>query len=232
MPDRLFRRYAIYYTPAPSPLARFGAAWLGHDIASGTSVFHPQNIKGLPAAITDLTETPRRYGFHATIKPPFRLAADASPEALMDALEQFCADQPPVALDGAELARFGRFLAIAATGDTAALTRLAAHTVHQFDIFRAPPNAAEIARHQRPQISAAEAKNLRLWGYPHVMEQFRWHMTLTGKRPARETAQIQTALAPIIAPMLAPPPVIDALSLVGEDADGGFHLIHRAPLRG
>ncbi len=64
------------------------------------------------------------------------------------------------------------------------------------------------------------------------MEQFRWHMTLTGKRPARETAQTQIALAPRMAQLLAPPPVIDALSLVGEDADGFFHLIHRAPLIG
>ncbi len=232
MPARPFCRYAIYYTPALGPLAQFGAAWLGHDIASGAPTAHSQGIEGLPAPIAELSKAPRRYGFHATIKPPFRLSPGASQEALIRAVEQFCADQPPVALDGAELARLGRFLAIIATGDTSALTRLAAHIVRQLDSFRAPQNADEIARHQRPQMGAAKAENLRLWGYPHVMDQFRWHMTLTGKRPARETAQIQIALAPIIAPLLAPPPVIDALSLVGEDADGFFHLIRRVPLTG
>src|SRR5680860_502518 len=101
MPARPFCRYAIYYTPAPGPLAQFGAAWLGHDIASGTPMAHSQGIEGLPAPIAELSKAPRRYGFHATIKPPFRLSPGASQEALIRAVEQFCADQPPVTLDGA-----------------------------------------------------------------------------------------------------------------------------------
>jgi hypothetical protein len=79
-------------------------------------------------------------------------------------------------------------------------------------------------------MSTAQAENLRLWGHPHVTDQFRWHMTLTGRHPAPEMAHIQAALAPVLAPLLAPPPVINALSLVGEDEAGHFRLIYRAAL--
>ena len=230
MPDPAFRRYAIYYTPPDGPLARFGAAWLGWNIALGQSEPHPEGITGLPAPIAQLSETPRRYGFHATIKPPFRLAQGAQPEALNDALTSFCATRAPVTLDGIGLARLGRFLAIVPTGNTDALDRLAADTVRQLDPFRAALTPAEVARHTHPRMNAAQSENLHLWGYPHVMDQFRWHMTLTGKRPAPEATRTQAALAPVLAPLLSRPLVIDALSLVGEDSDGFFHFIHRAPL--
>ncbi|WP_324751484.1 DUF1045 domain-containing protein [Roseovarius sp. Pro17] len=230
MPDPALYRYGIYYTPPDGALACFGAAWLGWNIASGQSAPHPEDITGLPTSIAELTETPRRYGFHATIKPPFRLAQGAQPEALYDALANFCAARTPVTLDGTKLARLGRFVAIVPTGDTGALDRLAADTVRQLDPFRAALTAAEIARRTHPRMSAAQSENLHRWGYPHVMDQFRWHMTLTGKRPAPEAARVQAALTPALAPLLARPLVIDALSLVGEDNDGFFHLIHRAPL--
>ena len=68
-----FDRYAIYFTPQGS-LAEAGAAWLGWDLARGRTVAHP-DVAGLDVAA--LTETPRKYGLHATIKPPFVLAEGA-----------------------------------------------------------------------------------------------------------------------------------------------------------
>ncbi|MGL6208804.1 MAG: DUF1045 domain-containing protein, partial [Paracoccaceae bacterium] len=68
-------RYAIYYAPETGDLADFTAAWLGWDPVLGQAVPHPQ-IEGRPHAVADLTATPRKYGFHGTIKPPFHLAED------------------------------------------------------------------------------------------------------------------------------------------------------------
>ena len=99
-----FKRYAIYYLPEPGPLAAFGAAWLGWDAASGQDMAHPR-IDGLPLPVEHITDTPRKYGLHATIKPPFRLAPGTTENALNDALAAFCADQPPVTLDGLDLAQ-------------------------------------------------------------------------------------------------------------------------------
>ena len=231
MPKSAYRRYAIYYTP-PGPLARFGAEWLGWDIAKGRSPAQRPDVPGLPAAIDTLTETPRRYGFHATIKPPFRLAPSQSEVALTDALSLFCATRSPACTAGLELARLGRFLALVPQGDTAGLNTLAADVVRGFDGFRAEPTAAEIARHNSPSLSAEQIENLHRWGYPHVMDSFRWHMTLTGKHPRAEAATTLAALAPVLAPLLPRPFTLDALSLVGEDASHRFHLIHRIPLTG
>lgn len=230
MPEPVFRRFAIYYIPPPGPLARFGAEWLGWDIAAGAPAARRADIPGLPAPLDALTEAPRRYGFHATIKPPFRLAPGQTEAALTATLREVCAARAPVTTAGLEIASLGRFLALTPRGDTSALTALAADIVRALDLFRATPTAAETARHQRATLSAAQTENVRLWGNPHVMDSFRWHMTLTGKRPRAEAEQTRAALAPMLAPLLRPLR-IDALSLVGEDATGHFHQIHSAPLR-
>ena len=73
---------------------------------------------------------------------------------------------------------------------------------------------------------------LQRWGYPHVMEEFRFHMTLTGSLPAAELAAVEAVLAPRLALLLPAPFAIDALTLLGEDADGRFHQISRAALTG
>lgn len=231
-----FRRYAIYYTPPPGPLAGFGAAWLGWDIAAGRTVDHRTDIAGLPASLDALTETPRRYGFHATVKPPFHLAAGQTQAALSTALAAFSRSHAPAPLPTLEIARLGRFVAIVPAddraGDTAAINALAAAAVRQLDDFRAPPSEADIARHQSAKLTADQIRTLHRWGYPHVMQHYRWHMTLTGKHPRAVAEETRTALIPALAPLLAPPPIIDALSLVGEDSSGHFHLIRREPLTG
>ncbi|HEY9040241.1 MAG TPA: DUF1045 domain-containing protein [Roseovarius sp.] len=232
MPRTAYRRYAIYYTPPPGPLARFGAEWLGWDIAEGRRPAARPGVPGLPATMDALTETPRRYGFHATIKPPFRLAAAQTGAALTAALSAFCATRAPACASGLELARLGRFLALVPVGDAGSIDSLAADVVRDFDVFRAPPTAAEIARYDRPNLRAVQSRNLQRWGYPHVMDSFRWHMTLTGKHSRADIAKTHAALAPALAPLLPRPFSLDALSLVGEDASGNFNLVQRIPLEG
>ncbi len=232
MPLSAYRRYAIYYTPPPGPLARFGAEWLGWDIAEGCSPAARPDIRGLPADMDTLTETPRRYGFHATIKPPFRLAPTQTEAALTAALSAFCATRAPACAAGLELARLGRFLALVPVGDTGSINTLAADVVRDLDVFRAAPTAAEIARYDSPNLSAVQSRNLHRWGYPHVIDSFRWHMTLTGKHSRADIAKIHAALTPALTPLLPRPYTLDALSLTGEDAVGNFHLIRRIPLTG
>lgn len=221
-----FTRYAIYFTPAPGPLAAFGAAWLGWDPVRGAPCVHP--AMDLPLA--EITATPRKYGLHATMKPPFRLAPGQSEEALVEALGTFCAGRAPVALDTLELARLGRFLALRPVGDVRALNTLAADTVRAFEPYRAPLTEAELARRRGKGLSFGHEANLRDWGYPYVMDAFRFHITLTGDLPPDTLDMVQTALGPVLAPLLLRPFVIDALSLMGEDREGRFHLIHRHTL--
>ena len=226
-----FKRYAIYYAPEPGPLAAFGAAWLGWDPAAGEEVAHPA-LAALRRPAAELTETPRKYGFHGTIKPPFRLADRQSAEALHEAAQALCARLAPVTLEGLELSRLGSFLALTPRGETGALAELAATVVEELDPFRAPPSEAEIARRNPDRLSPAQRALLEKWGYPYVLEEFRFHLTLTGRLDAQDAADTEAALAPVLAPLLPVPFRVDSLCLFGEAEDGRFHLLHRYTLSG
>ncbi|MDX5413051.1 MAG: DUF1045 domain-containing protein [Rhodobacterales bacterium] len=223
-----FQRYAIYVMP-DGPLADFGAAWLGWDALAGRAVDHPA-MADLPRPLAEITATPRKYGFHATMKPPFRLAEDTSPAALMTDVAALCDRLQPVTLDGLKLSRLGGFLALTPEGDTSALNALAAEAVTAPDRHRAPPTAAELARRRKAGLSPAQEENLTRWGYPHVLGEFRFHITLTGNLPRQQAETVAQHLAPHLAPLLPRPWTIDSLCLMGEDRGGLFHLIHRYPL--
>ena len=223
-----FDRYAIYYTPQGS-LAEAGAAWLGWDVARGRAVAHPE-VAGLDVAA--LTQTPRKYGLHATIKPPFVLAEGTTADGLLAEFEALCTRLSPVTLDGLALTPLGRFLALTPEGGTAALNAMAAEVVRGLDTFRAPPSEADLARRRQANLTPAQEANLTKWGYPYVMEAFRFHITLTGKLPKGDLPQVTAALAPYITPHLPQPFILDSLTLVGQAEDGMFHEVHRAALSG
>lgn len=219
------KRYAIYYAPEPGPFADFTARWLGWDAAKGCPQPHPA-VTALPRPVAEITATPRRYGFHGTIKPPFRLAPGQTAAGLDAACAALAATLRPVPQEGLRLSRLGGFLALTPVGDTTALSGLAATVVRDLDRFRAPPTQAEIARRNPDRLSPRQRALLDQWGYPHVMEEFRFHLTLTGDLGAEADA-VAAALGPWLAPILPRPFVIRGLCLFGEAADGLFHLMHR-----
>ncbi|WP_299701775.1 DUF1045 domain-containing protein [uncultured Tateyamaria sp.] len=226
----MFKRYAIYYTPEPgTPLADFGARWLGWDSAGGVACAHP-DIGDLDVAA--VTETPRKYGFHGTIKPPFRLSEGQTADALKAALAVLCSDATAVSLDGLALARLGRFLALVPSGDASSLGVLAARAVQELDVFRAPPTDTELAKRRGANLSAAQDAYLVRWGYPYVLDQFRFHLTLSGKLDKPTITRVETALAPALAEFELSPYRIDGLTLLGEDENGLFHQIRRYALTG
>ncbi|MCL4189510.1 MAG: DUF1045 domain-containing protein [Rhodobacteraceae bacterium] len=226
-----FKRYAIYSAPPPGPLAGFAAAWLGWDAAAGRPAAHP-DLPGLPRPLAEITAAPRRYGFHGTIKPPFRLAPSATAAALAAAVAKLCARLAPVRLPGLRLAPLEGFLALLPEDGQGPLGALAAAAVEGLDGFRAAADADETARRLAAGLTPAQAALLARWGYPHVMEEFRFHMTLTGPLAPAERDAVAAVLAPRLGPLLPRPFVIADLCLMGEDDDGRFHLLARYPLGG
>ena len=224
-----FRRYAVYVTLPPGELADVTAAWLGWDVEAGRTVPHPE-IPGLDVAA--ITETPRKYGFHGTVKPPMRLADGTAPEALAADLEALCQSLAPVTLDGLHVSRLGSFLALVPVGDAASLSALAAAVVKGLDAHRAAPSEAELTRRRANGLSPAQEANLIRWGYPYVMAEFRYHMTLSGRLSEDMTTRAIAELEPLLGPVLPRPFTITDLSLVGEGDDGFFRLIHRYTLSG
>ena len=217
----MFERYAVYYTPAGS-LATAGAAWLGWDSAAGKELPHP-DIKGLD--LTAITETPRKYGIHGTLKPPFFLAEGVTEEALIGEVSAMARRLRPVILDGLCVSRLGKFLALTPEGDQDALAHLAAQVVMELDHFRAPPSEAELARRRQTSLSVAQEKHLADWGYPYVLDQFRFHITLTGR--LRLPENVMPHAERYFGPILPKPFILDALTLLGQSEDGRFRHISR-----
>ncbi|TBN42029.1 DUF1045 domain-containing protein [Paracoccus subflavus] len=226
MPDA--KRFAVYYAPRPGAFADRAACWLGRDPETGDRRTQPD--LGLPAA--EITAEPRRYGFHGTIKPPFRLAPGAAPADLDRALRVLAARSKPVTMPGLRIANLDGFLAFVPLGDTAALQRLGETVVRDLDPLRAPLTEAEIARRRPHRLSPRQRDLLDQWGYPFVMEEFRFHLTLTDRLPAALAMQAQAVLLAHFAPVLPRPFVIADLCLFEEPEDGLFRLVHRYALTG
>lgn len=219
------KRFAIYYAPRDGAFADAAAAWLGWDARSGQATAQP-DLDGLAAA----TAEPRRYGFHGTIKPPFRLREGRSPDELAAAVRALAASLSPVRLDGLKMERLEGFLALIPAGDTAALRALAAQVVQDLDGFRAPLTAAEIARRRPDSLTIRQRELLEVFGYPYVMEEFQFHLTLSGRLDGLAAQSVHEAATRHFAGLLPQPFLIEDLCLFGEDADNRFHLLHRYPL--
>lgn len=223
-----FHRFAVYFVPPPGALAEFGAAWLGRDLRRGAAAPQPR-LAGLDLAA--LTAAPRRYGFHATLKAPFRPLAGVDGRALVAGLRQVARGMAPVRLSGGlRLAQPGGFLALAPAQDSAELQALAARLVRGMDPFRAPLTPEDRARRRPETLTPRQRAHLDRWGYPWIFADFRFHMTLTG--PVADPAPVIAALTPQLPTDLDDDLTIAQVSLVGEDAAGLFHWIADAPLRG
>ncbi|MEM1352692.1 MAG: DUF1045 domain-containing protein [Pseudomonadota bacterium] len=224
----MFQRYAVYFTP-DSELAQLGAAWLGWDCAHGLSI-KPPRIEGIddPHA---LTATPRKYGMHGTIKPPFFLASEKTAANLQEDFSALCCDLAPVSLPGLKVASLGRFLALVPQSASPELSDLAARVVRELDAYRAPPSDAELEKRRQARLTATQDVNLRTWGYPYVMDEFRFHITLT-ERISGPSDQIKQSLRTYFPKQLLEPFQIDSLTLVGQAADENFHEIVRFRLKG
>jgi len=225
-----FKRYGLYVVPEGA-LYRAGADWLGWDSVAGEEVAQP-DLPGLPDAPEAMTAIPRKYGFHGTIKPPFHLAEGTDAEGLDAAAREFCATQSPVVIPKLAVRRLGGFVAMVPEAPSAALVAMAAATVEALDPFRAPPSEAELTKRRRSGLTERQEALLARWGYPYVAEEFRFHMTLTGKLAPEAADTARDVLAAHFAPHMPAPFTIDSLCLMGEDAEGRFHLIHRYTFSG
>jgi hypothetical protein len=131
------------------------------------------------------------------------------------------------------LRRLGRFLALVPDGPAPAVLALAARLVAEFDDFRAPPDAAELARRRAHRLTPAHEANLTRWGYPYVMDAFRFHVTLSGALDAATLDRLEAILAPLVARFTAAPLTLGELALFEQpDATAPFVLTRRFPLAG
>lgn len=224
------KRYAVYYAPRPGAFADAAAAWLGRDPADGAIKDHPR-VPGI-TDVAQITVDARRYGFHGTLRAPFRPAPGVT-EAEIDAcLRGLAARLRPVVSSGLGLHDMNGFLALTPLDGGDALGAFGAAVVTATDPLRARLTAADIARRKPERLTPRQRALLERWGYPFVMEEFVFHLTLTGLLPVDRRGPVAEALLGYLDPVLPRPFVVEDLCLFAEDATGLFHLRHRYPLSG
>ena len=219
-----FSRYAIYYIP-DLPLFQIGSDWLGWNSITGQETL-------LSADHRRITDRPRKYGFHATMKSPFALASHSTQGDLQDAFQAFCATVPPATGGTLKISRLGRFLAMTQDVQSNEVTELAASTVSHFDKFRAPQSDQDIEKRRQRRLTPEQDALMLRWGYPYVMQEFKFHMTLTGPLQNDEIDTIKHDANTRFQEFLGQPLKIASLALLGEDSDSGrFHVINKLSLQ-
>lgn len=174
-------RVAVYYAPAPdSDWWSAGSHWLGRCAATGRVLTQPCPAGLPPHAFAQLTAEPRRYGWHATLKAPFQLAEGQGLQQVRAALHQLCQQRAPFDLPPLQACAMGSFLALRPAQPLAALEQLAADCVRQLHPLAAPLSASELARRRRAGLTAEQDALLLAWGYPWVLDHYRFHLSLTG----------------------------------------------------
>jgi putative phosphonate metabolism protein len=222
-------RVAVYYASLPDdPLTGLSSAWLGRDPATNARVQQPTLI-----GIDEITAEPRSYGFHATLKPPMRLAEGTDWAGFVAAVHEVAGRLEPFDLPRLAVADLRGFLALRETVPCPALQALADACVEQLDSFRAPPSEQELARRRKAKLSAEQDAMLVRWGYPYVFGTWFFHMTLTRRMSDTEKAVILPAAEAWFAPTLADSRRVEDICLFTQAAPGAaFILAERVRLRG
>ncbi|QRM56373.1 DUF1045 domain-containing protein [Sinorhizobium sp. BG8] len=220
-------RYAIYFTPpVHHPLSVAAAAWLGRNAFSGELVDAPP-LRGLTVQeLAYYTALPRRYGFHASLKAPFRLAEGMTEAMLLKELMLFAGAMEPFHLAPMEIVRCGDSYGLAPALPDSSMSLLAAKVVQTFDAFRAPLSEAEIERRDPDSLTAPQFANLHRWGDPHVMDEYRFQMSLTGTVGPSDGARVVQALREQFAAAACLPLEVSSIALFVEEETGSPFRVH------
>jgi len=190
-------RYAVYFAPtAGTPLARIGAQLLGRDAVSGEPVDQIQLDGVSNEDLTAATASARHYGFHATLKAPFRLCGERTKDEFIEAVDRLAYTFAPFTLPPLAVTLLGSFIALTPQKPSPAIDGVAVAAVQSLDRFRAPMDENDYRRRKPDDLSIRQRALLHRWGYPYVMEEYRFHLTLLGPiEPARRESLARSVTA-------------------------------------
>lgn len=229
-----YPRYAIYYAPERgSRLDRFGAHLLGYDAFGGDDLPFPKELIDAVPDWRELTIDPRKYGFHATLKAPFSLAPGRTEAELAAACARFAVTPRVIPIIKPVISSIDGFCAVVPAEPCSELMRLAADCVREFDGFRAPLTDADRARRKPAELTPVQRGHLDRWGYPYVMEEFRFHMTLTGRLGHERRQALLTLLQARFSTIGLATLAIDRIALFRQDnAASHFRIVGQWRIRG
>jgi hypothetical protein len=213
-------RVALYWVPTlRDPLFAAGTAWLGRDAETGAAVPQPEI-----AGIREMTADARRYGLHATLRPPMQLATGW--EEFCGAAQKAAEGSVPFGLPPLRVCDVDGFLALRETGPCPGLQELADRCVIFTDKHRLRPGAEELARRRAAGLTARQDALLEWFGYPYVLDEWFFHVTLTRRLDAAEMARVRPLAEAHFAAVLDLPRRVEDISIFTQ-MDGDFLIAER-----
>lgn len=230
-------RYAVYFAPpASTALGMIGARIVGVDAETGADMPPLRPILEAFPDCRELAREPARYGFHATLKPPFELAQSTTEADLVAEVDRLSMELRSCTIGQLIVSGLSQFVALTPIKTPPELTALATAVVARLDHLRAPLSAHDRLRRKPDRLTERQLGYLDRWGYPFVFDDFRFHMTLTGPMPPDRLASVRQVLEAVFKSEVAEwrsPVVIDALTIFRQsNRDARFRVLSRHPLRG
>jgi len=218
-------RFSAYYAPElADPLHAAGSAWLGRD-ATGAAVGPGPDVD------PEVTADARRYGFHATLKPPMALRPGHAEADVVAALAEVTAGVPAFELPPLTLDDWQGFLCLRQASPSVAMQALSDVVVAGLDPLRQPPDGAELSRRRGGGLDPAREANLRRWGYPDVFATWTFHITLSRRLDVATMARVRPLAQAWFEPALAVPRTVASVAVFRQPTpDEPFRMSFRTPL--
>ena len=222
-------RYAVYLLPPQhSPLWLAGSQWLGWDSRSGAASPGLIAPSGSQSRQKLLTSRPRKYGFHATLVPPFHLPPGLEFEQLAARVQMLVAGHPPINLEPLTVRPLNRFLALRPPRQNLSAKSLANHLTHRLEIFRR--RGQKSVSFRESGLTPMQSSRYGRFGYPHMLNNFQLHFTLTNDLTPHQLTIMKTAAKKYFADALRQPCSLDHVTLlVQHHRDGPFYVMRDIP---
>ena len=198
-----YSRFAIYYAPTKgSGLEEFGKQWFGWDPLDAKFINKKQRINYLNRfGIKNLKNIDKnvliakKYGFHGTLIPPFKLNKNYSTNTLFKKTEDIAKKFKKFKFYKFKLKIINNFYAFIQNKKNSDINKLSNRLVKELFKFRSPLTKKEIDKRNPSKLSKLQLNILYKWGYPYLMTEFNFHMTLasevTGNKLYSELKKIE-----------------------------------------
>ena len=233
-----YKRVAIYFLPKKnSSLENFGKNLLGRDINKKKKISLTRRQKYFINRgftyfdeLKDYFEQPAKYGFHATLKAPFRLKRNVKTKNFYDVISHIAAQHSRFKIKGLKIVYSKKFTFITSRKPNKLLINLENDLVKHLDTFRAELNKTEIKKRIPDSLTFKQNKYLKEWGYPFVFDQFKFHMTLMNQNNNKLSNKQKLELEKLIYKISNNVIEFNEISLLGENKNGHFEEIKRFKL--
>lgn len=233
-----YKRVAIYFLPKKnSSLENFGKNLLGRDINKKRKISLTRRQKYFINRrftyfdeLKDYCEKPAKYGFHATLKAPFRLKRNVKTKDFYDVISHIAAQHSRFKIKGLKIVYRKKFTFITSRKEIKSLINLENDLVKHLDTFRAELNKTEIKKRNPDSLTFKQNKYLKEWGYPFVLDQFKFHMTLMNQNNNKLSNKQKLELEKLIYKISNNLLEFNEISLLGENKNGYFEEIKRFKL--